>query len=115
MQIRIFFEQIPEEEGIDTGDYPEYTSFTLDDSRPKRDPVTFQVIRPKRRAKIYPDDIVKAHKGDKIPMHRFVSLLRNGNELLCPLCRNGRMKTSYDPKISHHFYCDRCGEDLFID
>ena len=115
MSISIYFEQIPADEGIDTGDYPEYTSFILDDSRPKRDPVTFQLIRPKRRTIIYPEDIVKAHKGDKIPMHRFVSLLRNGNNLLCPLCRNGRMKTAYDPKISHHFYCDSCGENLFID
>ena len=115
MKIRIYFDQIPEDEGIDTQDYPEYTSFILDDSRPKRDPVTFKLIRPPRRTKIYPEDIIKAQRGDKIPMHRFVSLLRNGNKLLCPLCHRGRMITSHDPKISHHFYCDSCKENLFID
>ena len=115
LAISIYFDQIPEEDGIRWEDYPEYTSFILDDSRPKRDPVTFQLIHPPRRTKIYPEDIVKAQKGDKIPIHRFVSLLRNGNKLLCPFCRKGRMKTDYNPEISHHFYCDRCKENLFID
>ena len=115
MTISIYFEQIPDNEGIKTQDYPEYTSFVLDDCRPKRDPVSFQIIRPQRRTKIYPDDIVKAQHGEKIPMHRFVSLLRNGNKLLCPLCRNGRMSTAHDPKISHHFYCEGCRADLFTD
>lgn len=115
MAISIYFDQIPEEDGIRWEDYPEYTSFILDDSRPKRDLVTFQLIHPPRRTKIYPEDIVKAQKGDKIPIHRFVSLLRNGNKLLCPFCRKGRMKTDYNPEISHHFYCDRCKENLFID
>ena len=113
--IKIYFDQIPEDEEIDTQDYPEYTSFILDDSRPKRDPVTFQLIRPPKRTKIYPSDIVKAQCGEEIPMHRFVSLLRNGNKLLCPICSIGRMITDHDSKISHHFYCDNCGEDLFID
>lgn len=113
--ISIYFDQIPEDEGIDTQDYPECTSFILDDSRPKRDPVDFQVIRPSKHAKIYPEDIIKAQRGDRIPMHRFVSLLRNGNNLPCPLCRKGRINTPYDPETSHHFYCDGCGADLFID
>ena len=115
MAIRIYFDQIPEDAGIDTQDYPEYTSFILDDSRPKRDPVTFQAIRPPKRTKIYPSDVVKAQKGDVIPSHRFVALLRNGNKLFCPLCHKGRINTPYDPKTSHHFYCDACGADLRID
>ena len=113
--ISIYFDQIPEDEGIDTQDYPEYTSFILDDSHPKRDPVTFQLIPPPKRTKIYPSDIVKVQRGDVIPMHRFVSLLHNGNKLLCPLCCKGRISTPYDPKTSHHFYCDGCGADLRID
>lgn len=52
--MKIFFDQIPE--GVDMSEYPEGTIFVLDDSRPKRDPVTFEVIRPEKRPLIYPED-----------------------------------------------------------
>ena len=50
--MRIFFEQIPE--GAEPGDYPPDTIFVLDDTRPKRDPVTFKIIIPEPRPKVSP-------------------------------------------------------------
>ena len=52
--MRIYFEQIPA--GAVVSDYPPDTIFILDDSRPKRNPVTFQLIRPPKRELIYPED-----------------------------------------------------------
>lgn len=52
--MKIYFDQIPEE--VDISDYPEGTVFVLDDSKPKRDPVTFELIRPPKRPLIYPKD-----------------------------------------------------------
>ena len=52
--MKLYFGQIPA--GADVSDYPPDTIFVLDDSRPKRDPVTFQLIRPPKRELIYPED-----------------------------------------------------------
>lgn len=52
--MRIYFDQIPE--GYSTQDYPENVRFVLDDTRPERDPVTFEIIRPPKRPLIYPED-----------------------------------------------------------
>lgn len=52
--MKLYFDQIPE--GVDTSDYPEGTLFVLDDTRPKRDPVTFKLIREPKRKLIYPED-----------------------------------------------------------
>lgn len=52
--MRVYFDQIPE--GYSTQDYPENTQFVLDDSKPKRDPVTFQLLPPEKRPLIYPED-----------------------------------------------------------
>ena len=52
--MKLYFEQIPA--GAVVSDYPPDTIFILDDSRPKRDPVTFQLIRPPKKKLIYPED-----------------------------------------------------------
>lgn len=52
--MEIYFDQIPE--GYSPQDYPAGTIFVLDDTRPKRDPVTFKVIRPEKRPLVYPED-----------------------------------------------------------
>jgi len=52
--MRVYFDQIPK--GYSIQDYPKDTKFVLDDSKPKRDPVTFKLIPPKKRPLIYPDD-----------------------------------------------------------
>ena len=52
--MKLYFGQIPA--GADVSDYPPDTIFILDDIRPKRDPVTFQLIRPPKRELIYPED-----------------------------------------------------------
>ena len=52
--MELYFGQIPA--GADVSDYPPDTIFILDDSRPKRDPVTLQLIRPPKRELIYPED-----------------------------------------------------------
>lgn len=52
--MKLYFEQIPA--GAVVSDYPPDTIFILDDSRPKRDPVTFQLICPPKRELIYPKD-----------------------------------------------------------
>jgi hypothetical protein len=50
----LYFDQIPEDEGYTIEDYPLDTIFILDDTPPKRDPVTHKLIRGKPRPKIYP-------------------------------------------------------------
>lgn len=36
--------------------------------------------------------------------------LRNGEEVRCPECKEGILRTeSQDPKTAHHFECDKCG------
>ena len=52
--MELYFGQIPA--GADVSDYPPDTIFILDDSCPKRDPVTFRLIRPPKRELIYPED-----------------------------------------------------------
>ena len=52
--MKLYFGQIPA--GADVSDYPPDTIFILDDIRPKRDPVTFQLIRPPKKKLIYPED-----------------------------------------------------------
>ncbi|HBI64259.1 MAG TPA: hypothetical protein DDX51_03980 [Clostridiales bacterium] len=53
--MRIYLDQVPEE--VDFGDYPPGTEFVLDDSRPKRDPVTYRLIQKPKRPLIYPEDV----------------------------------------------------------
>lgn len=115
MNIAIHMDQVPKEDGVSWEDYPEGTSIILDDRRPERDPVTFQLIRKPRRALIYPEDIIKAQKGEYMPTDKFLSLLRNGNKLLCPLCRKGHINPIFNPEKSTHFYCDCCGIDMRLD
>lgn len=112
MKIAIHMDQVPEEDGIAWRDYPKCTAFILDDSRPKRDPVTFQLIQKPRRTLIYPQDIAKVLKGEMVPSDKFLSLLRNGNKLPCPLCRKGRINPISDCRITAHFFCNNCGADL---
>jgi hypothetical protein len=52
--MRIYFEQIPA--GADAGDYPPDTIFIFYEHPRKRDPVTFQLIRPPKKKLIYPED-----------------------------------------------------------
>ena len=52
--MRVYFDQIPE--GYSVQDYPENTTFVLDDTRPKMDPVTLELILPEKRPLIYPED-----------------------------------------------------------
>ena len=52
--MQIYFDQIPD--GYSPQDYPENTTFVLDDALPERDPVTFKLIRPPKRPLIYPED-----------------------------------------------------------
>lgn len=41
--------------------------------------------------------------------------LRNGEEVKCPECKEGIMRTEHDPKTSHHFECDKCGMQINMD
>lgn len=43
--------------------------------------------------------------------------LRNGEEVVCPDCQKGIIRTPYDPKISHYFECDNdeCKYKINID
>lgn len=59
--IEVFLEQIPE--GYTTSDYPKETVFVLDDSKPKRDPATFQLLRSEARPKVFPEDVQKMLQG----------------------------------------------------
>lgn len=52
--MRVYFEQIPA--GADFGDYPPDTIFIFYEHPRKRDPVTFQLIRPPKRELIYPEE-----------------------------------------------------------
>lgn len=53
--MRIYFDQVPEDVSFD--DYPPDTEFIWDDRPPQRDPETFELIFPKRRKLIYPEDL----------------------------------------------------------
>ena len=55
--MKVYFEQIPE--GVSASDYPDGTVFVFDDSRPKRDPVTLELIPPEKRPLIYPEEVKK--------------------------------------------------------
>ena len=63
-KLRIYFDQIPD--GTKFYDYPEDTVFVLDDTRPMRDPVTFQLIRSPAREMIYPEDCPSAKEEQSI-------------------------------------------------
>ena len=52
--MKLYFEQIPA--GADVSDYPPDTIFIFYEHPRKRDPVTFQLIRPPKRELIYPED-----------------------------------------------------------
>lgn len=41
--------------------------------------------------------------------------LRDGKEVRCPECKEGILRTKYNPKTSHHFKCDKCGMQINID
>ena len=41
--------------------------------------------------------------------------LRNGEQVKCPECKDGILKTKQDPKITHHFRCDKCGMRINFD
>jgi hypothetical protein len=58
--LTLYFDQIPKGYTID--DYPSGTIFILDDTPPKRDPVTFKLIRPEPRPKVYPPKAQKSAK-----------------------------------------------------
>lgn len=54
--MKVYLDQIPE--GYRVEDYPEGTEFVLvDDSRPERDPQTYQLIPRQKRPLIYPQSI----------------------------------------------------------
>lgn len=38
-----------------------------------------------------------------------VKKLRNGEDVKCPECKEGILRTPYDPKTTHSFKCDKCG------
>ena len=52
--MELYFGQIPA--GADVSDYPPDTIFIFYEHPRKRDPVTFQLIRPPKRELIYPED-----------------------------------------------------------
>ena len=52
--MKLYLDQIPK--GYSMLDYPDDTIFVMDDTRLKRDPVTFQLIPPEKRPLIYPED-----------------------------------------------------------
>ena len=60
--MNIYIEQIPDTVNLEN--YTDDTEFILDDSRPERDPVTFQLMR-KKRVLIWPEDVVKAKMEGK--------------------------------------------------
>lgn len=64
-QMKLYIDQIPE--GISWEEYPKGTEFILDDTRPRRDPVSFQLIRPPKRPLITPAEAWAAHRGDQKP------------------------------------------------
>lgn len=41
--------------------------------------------------------------------------LRDGKEVRCPECKEGILRTKYNPITSHHFKCDKCGMQINID
>lgn len=41
--------------------------------------------------------------------------LRNGENVECPQCKEGRLTSPYDHKISHFFQCDKCGMKINCD
>lgn len=43
----------------------------------------------------------------KIDIH--YDKLRNGEDVVCPECKKGILKTPYDPKTSKYFKCNHCG------
>ena len=69
-KLRIYFDQIPD--GTKFYDYPEDTVFVLDDTRPMRDSVTFQLIHSPAREMIYPEDCPSAKEEKSINTVRAV-------------------------------------------
>ena len=54
-EVEVYLEQIPE--GVEPEEYPENTIWVWRDDRPKRDPVTFELIRPEPMKKLWPEDV----------------------------------------------------------
>ena len=111
--MKIYMEQIPE--GISCSKYPADTIFIFEEKPLVRDPITFNLIPPKRRPSITPEDIRSAKKGIYIATHKYIALLRDGNKLLCPECHEGIVSTIHDPEVSHFFSCSKCAFMINID
>lgn len=47
-------------------------------------------------------------------VHEIIKKLREGQEVICPVCGKGHLKTKGDAKESTCFICDSCGEKLNI-
>jgi len=54
-QVKIDIGQIPE--GVEVEEYPEGTLFVWSEDKPKRDPVTFELMRPEPMKKLWPEDV----------------------------------------------------------
>ena len=52
---------------------------------------------------------------EKVNPIDFIRRLRNGEEVCCPQCKEGKVSTEHDPKISHFFSCDKCDFMVNID
>jgi len=53
--VRIERGQIPD--GVEVEDYPEGTLFVLNEKRLRRDPYTFELIKPEPMKKTWPEDV----------------------------------------------------------
>lgn len=40
---------------------------------------------------------------------KLLNEMRNGEEVICPKCNKGIMRTPYNPKTAMFFQCDACG------
>jgi len=45
----------------------------------------------------------------------FLKSLREKNEIECPKCHKGKLRTDHSPDISHHFYCTNCDFQINVD
>ena len=51
---------------------------------------------------------------EKINPREIIERLRTGEIVHCPDCKDGKISTPYDPKISHFFCCDKCDFEINI-
>lgn len=52
---------------------------------------------------------------EKVNLSEFIQRLRNGEDVICPECREGKVSTPHDPENSHFFCCEKCGFMVNID